>query len=884
MLEALSRVCTRSKGISILRFTLIGMRKRDGVRLQRMTALALIFVFAASAMRSNTSATSDTLEFEGERRWTVGGDSWIQELALGDVDGGGLPEIVSVGGSGDTGEIRVQGYTGSSFYDIVSPVYPAEFLRGVAIGNLDADPLNVVEIVSVGGRSTNGDISLWRMSGGVLGRVPGSLMSVPDAHFEGVGVMNLDTDAFPEVIVVGGSWVPSGDRLARLMVLSWDGAAWTVKASTAFDSGYDTAVYAIAAGELDGQAPADIVTVGHRRLNSGSLPDGQVAVWHYSGGTLTKIGEQFVIGGASHGVTIFDVAIGDPDNDLEPEVLAVGTQDWLTANASSQLHTFVLSPSGGLSQDSQESRPGEYWFSVAIGDVDMDGLTEAVVAGQQRRAAGGPWGALAVVRAVGAGFVHELDHRWLTWTWPWSTVVGDLDGDSVSEFLTGSQRSPVENAAEIRAWNWNVPTTPDDSWPQFHRDPVHSGMSDGVAPNTANVVWSKELQSGGTFSHDRYSPIVYDQKVYVVAGGRLRSYSLAGANAWSAPIIDTLQGPTARSVAAGGGRVYYGGSQFGTPPYGVLSAYESSNGNLIWTRGSETFSDQFVWAPPTVASDCVLVGTAGARSAAPAGRVFAWDKAGNLLWTFAPGTDVLAAVAVGGSQVYVRSGTDLYAIPLEDPDGDGVIANPGEIEWKFSMGVWSGPRQDVALTGSPTVEGGYVYVGSHDGFLWKVPAVDPTPGDRVMSSPDVTAGNGWKSAPLGEWVASTPTVFQASVFVGADLAFDTLRAVNAHLYRLDDADGQVTWAADYRGRVATSSPAVADGKVFVWAEDTSTRAFVFAYDLDGNPLWSKLVSDTVGANIGISVAISAGYLFTSNGVSASAAFLERAFVLAIKDP
>src|SRR3990170_389414 len=498
MLEALSRVCTRSKGISILRFTLIGMRKRDGVRLQRMTALALILVLAASAMRSNTSATSDALEFEGERRWTVGGDSWIQELALGDVDGGGLPEIVSVGGSGDTGEIRVQGYTGSSFYDIVSPVYPAEFLRGVAIGNLDADPLNVVEIVSVGGRSTNGDISLWRMSGGVLGRVPGSLMSVPDAHFEGVGVMNLDTDAFPEVIVVGGSWVPSGNRLARLMVLSWDGAAWTVKASTTFDSGYDTAVYAVAAGELDGQAPADIVTVGHRRLNSVSLPDGQVAVWHYSGGTLTKIGEQFVIGGASHGVTIFDVAIGDPDNDLEPEVLAVGTQDW---------------------------------------------LTEAVVAGQQRRAAGGPWGALAVVRAVGAGFVHELDHRWLTWTWPWSTVVGDLDGDSVSEFLTGSQRSPVENAAEIRAWNWNVPTTPDDSWPQFHRDPVHSGMSDGVAPNTANVVWSKELQSGGTFSHDRYSPIVYDQKVYVVAGGRLRSYSLAGANAWSAPIIDTLQGP-----------------------------------------------------------------------------------------------------------------------------------------------------------------------------------------------------------------------------------------------------------------------------------------------------------------------------------------------------
>ena len=200
------------------------------------------------------------------------------------------------------------------------------------------------------------------------------------------------------------------------------------------------------------------------------------------------------------------------------------------------------------------------------------------------------------------------------------------------------------------------------------------------------------------------------------------------------------------------------------------------------------------------------------------------------------------------------------------------------------MGAWSGGRYDIALTGSPSVSGSFVYIGSHDGFLWKVPAVDPTPGDGVLSIPDVTAGGGWQSASLGDWVASTPAVFQGSIFVGADLTRDPLRTANAHLFRLNDADGQVMWTADYHGRVATSSPAVADGKVFIWAEDTSTQAFVFAYDLGGNLLWSKLVSDTIGANIGISVAISAGYLFTSNGVSASAPFVERAFILVIKDP
>src|SRR5439155_25178333 len=130
--------------------------------------ITVTLVMALSSASSNVSATPDVLELEAERRWTSGTNPTIEDLAIAELVGGGLPEIVSVGGTGTSGEIRVQRYTGSTFFDVVSPVYPVETAKGVATGNLDADPLGVTEIVSVGCGSTTGDISLWVLSGGAL--------------------------------------------------------------------------------------------------------------------------------------------------------------------------------------------------------------------------------------------------------------------------------------------------------------------------------------------------------------------------------------------------------------------------------------------------------------------------------------------------------------------------------------------------------------------------------------------------------------------------------------------------------------------------------------------------------------------------------------------
>ena len=545
-----------------------------------------------------------------------------------------------------------------------------------------------MEIVTVGGLGTVGDVSVWRVVGGALSRV--GQYPIPNSELEDVGIENLDGDPLLEIVVTGRS---TAAAQALLEVLSWDGAGWTQKAAVTFDPGYGTTAWAVAIGELDGLPPLEIVTAGSR---GPGLSNGHVAAWHFSAGTLTKIAEYFVAGGTTEGVVFWDVAIGDPDNDLLPEILAVGSEDLTGANPYSQLRSYRLDVPWTLSPDSSERRPGEVWLSVAIGDVDMDGEIESIVAGQEVVPGVNRWGALAVVKARAppmGDFVHELDrYRWLSWTWPWSTVIGDPDGDMVYEFLTGAQRSPVDNAAELRAWNWNIPPKPDDSWPQFHRDASHIGVSGATAPTVARVEWYQYYLSGGEYKHDRYSPIVYDGKVFVVVLGNMYAYTVAGSDVWGPVTVpDTILGPWARSLAAGNGRVYYGGTAGLAPPNGVLSAYQSSDGALLWTKGIETFPDQMLQAPPTVAGDLVLAGTLGGQLASPPGRLYAFDQAGGQVWTFSPGSDVTASAAVSGTRAYVRAGTDLYSIPLSDPDGNGALANPSEIDWRLDMGLGEVP-------------------------------------------------------------------------------------------------------------------------------------------------------------------------------------------------
>jgi eukaryotic-like serine/threonine-protein kinase len=216
---------------------------------------------------------------------------------------------------------------------------------------------------------------------------------------------------------------------------------------------------------------------------------------------------------------------------------------------------------------------------------------------------------------------------------------------------------------------------------------------------------------------------------------------------------------------------------------------------------------------------------------------------GNLAgmqWRFPTGGEVNGSPVITGNTVYAGSGDGkLYAIDLER----------GTERWSFDAGS--------PIASSPAVADGVVFLATGDGTLmairsgkakWRMTTGTAVPwpwghesGDYYISSPVIAgervifgAGDGnvyaldrstgvvrWK-APTGERIRATPAVSGKGVFVGT---------AGGKLYRFELATGKQQWVYatagaslasgefGYDRRTLQSSPAVANGVVYVGARD-----------------------------------------------------------------
>jgi len=101
---------------------------------------------------------------------------------------------------------------------------------------------------------------------------------------------------------------------------------------------------------------------------------------------------------------------------------------------------------------------------------------------------------------------------------------------------------------------------------------------------------------------------------------------------------------------------------------------------------------------------------------------------------------------------------------------------------------------------SPAVANGVVYVGSYDDNVY---ALSATTGALLWSY--TTGGHVW----------SSPSVANGVVYVGSD---------NTNLYALNASTGALLWSYTTGGQVYMSSPAVANGVVYMVA-GAKTYAF-----------------------------------------------------------
>jgi outer membrane protein assembly factor BamB len=277
--------------------------------------------------------------------------------------------------------------------------------------------------------------------------------------------------------------------------------------------------------------------------------------------------------------------------------------------------------------------------------------------------------------------------------------------------------------------------------------------------------------------------------------------------------------------------VYFGSSDFN------FYALNAATGNLVWKYQAE---GSFVYSSPTYANGTIYAGNTD-------GYVYAFHPAtGNVKWKQKIATTGIEsdAVCVNGT-VYVGTNDDvLYALDTASGQtkwtyqtGGNISASPtvsngtvyfGSSDGRlYALDATSGSLKWYYQTGAminqsgPALVDGVIYVGSRDGFLYAVRATD---GSLV-----------WRFNAGGiSLEGSSPTVANGTVYIGGWYDVPAFSRPGS-LYAIDAATGNLRWEK-LNGTGISSSPFVADGKIFITADDGKIHVLNAA---TGAAVWSK---------------------------------------------
>jgi outer membrane protein assembly factor BamB len=346
-------------------------------------------------------------------------------------------------------------------------------------------------------------------------------------------------------------------------------------------------------------------------------------------------------------------------------------------------------------------------------------------------------------------------------------------------------------------------------WSQFHSTVRRTGLSTSTAIDRKSVpsmgiVWS--AATGPTEEGINSSPAVVDGIAYVGSDdGRLWAFDAAtGAVVWSR----ATEGQVRSAPGVDGGLVIVGSSD------GTVRAFDAFSGEPRWSYplgGTIT-------AAPLILDGVVYIGSRG-------GTFVALERdTGSLLWRQKPWS-VWASASAGAGKVYVASDQSmLFAYD----------ADTGALVWK-SQG-------DARLRSAPSVRNGRVFVGSDAGTVTAYSTRDGSRLWRTRAAP----------AETNTVVRSAPAVWNGRVIVTTG----ETTPMDGHVVALDAAIGVEQWRAklaDY----STSSPAVANGVVYLGSYDTRLYAFAGA---TGKELWTSGWG-TLPRGLNSSPAVAAGNVY-----------------------
>lgn len=273
---------------------------------------------------------------------------------------------------------------------------------------------------------------------------------------------------------------------------------------------------------------------------------------------------------------------------------------------------------------------------------------------------------------------------------------------------------------------------------------------------------------------------------------------------------------------------------------GSVDAHLAGTPQVAWTFQTAAEKPFGVWTTPLVADGLVVVGDArgtiyalreatGAEAwrflgdasgfqATPAadaqriyaasrhGPLYALDRSGHAVWTATIGNDTLGSLLLDGGRLYVPSGAALVRVEPET----------GRVVWRFGAdsAIQSSPASDGRNTVFGTLNGHLDAVGLDNGTLaWSRDvgealeggvlvhagrAIVATEQGTVRAFDAATGRPAWSSAPLGDHMASTPTLAAGRVCIGVGQGVDCL----------DEASGRLLLRAEAPHASGTAAPRV----------------------------------------------------------------------------
>ena len=366
-------------------------------------------------------------------------------------------------------------------------------------------------------------------------------------------------------------------------------------------------------------------------------------------------------------------------------------------------------------------------------------------------------------------------------------------------------------------------------WPMFHKDPMHSGFTTSLAPDTNELFWTFQTEN-----EILSSPAVVDDRVYIGSSDN-KTYCInasSGEEEWSY----LAGGILSSSPAVASGKVYIGSID------GNMYCLNAETGEEVWIYETE----EEIYSSPTISNDRVYFGGYD-------GYLYCLDgENGDEIWSYDVEESVYGSPAVTNNQVYISAlDGDLFCL---DAEGNG----HGSTEL-----IWRNDTINGLVLSAPTVVSGKLYIGevgskfycfdAEDGeMLWEkelfgavtsTAAIDDSGRIYIASKYNIVycldedGEEIWTHELDANIWRSSPAIADGKLYIG-DRAYEEGR-----LYCLDIEDGDEIW--DYAtGNQIVSSPAVADGKVYVGSEDGKVYCFYTPpepdLDCDGTLTWTEI--------------------------------------------